>query len=240
MTALAPAGTHPASPRDVVALQYSNRNRMLGVPLYILGGVVLLSVVIGLAIQRAGGDLDDADFNASVLYSVLGYTVAIGVQNVASSFPFALALGSTRSTFVLGNLLTSAVQAVLVAVTAVALLGIELLTHGWFIGVRTLSPVPMGAGNPAVLGGIMLLATLTALSVGGVFGASYVRFGGRGPLAAGIGIAAVVVLLLLLLVPQAAAVAAAFRPWWLAVGGAVVIGLSAVGQYLFLRRASVR
>jgi hypothetical protein len=240
MTALAGTGRRPASPRDVLALQYGNPNRMVGVPLYILGGVVLLTVAISLAIVRAGGDLGDADFNASVLYSVLGYTVAIGVQNVSSSFPFALALGSTRSTFVLGNLATSAVQAVLVAGTAVVLLGVEVVTRGWFIGARALSPALLGGGDPVVLGGIMLLATLTALSVGGAFGSSYVRFGARGPLIVAIGIAVAVVLLLLLLVPQAAAVASAFRPRWLVVGGAAVIGLSTVAQYLFLRRASVR
>lgn len=240
MTALAPTATRPASPRDVVALQYGNPNRMVGVPLAVLGGVVLLTVATTLAILRAGGDVKDADFNASVLYSMLGYSVAIGVQNVASSFPFALALGSTRSTFVLGNLLTSAVQALLVAAASVVLLGIEVATRGWFIGARALSPVPLGAGNPVVLGGVMLLATLTALSVGGVFGSSYVRFGGRGPLVVSVGIAVVLVLLLLLLVPRAAALSTAFQPWWLAAVGAAVIGLSAVGQYLFLRRASVR
>ena len=239
MTATAPA-VRPASPGDVVALQYSNRNRMLGVPLYILGGVVLLTVAISLAVVRAGGDLDDADFNASVLYSVLGYTVAIGVQNVSGSFPFALALGSTRRTFVLGNLLTSAAQALLVAAAAVVLLGIEVVTRGWFIGAKALSPVLLGAGNPVVLGGVMLLATLTALSVGGAFGSSYVRFGARGPLLVSLGIAVAVVVLLLLLVPQAAPITAAFRPWWLAAAGTAVIGLSTIGQYCFLRRASVR
>lgn len=238
MTAL--AAPRAASPADVVALQYSNRNRMIGVPLYILGAVVLLTVAISITILRAGGDLDGADFNASVLYSVLGYTVAIGVQNVASSFPFALALGSTRRTFVLGNLLTSAVQAVLVALAAVVLLGLETVTGGWFIGARALSSVLLGDGDPVLLGGVMLLAILTALAAGGAFGSAYVRFGARGPLVLSLGLAAVVVLLLLLLVPQAAAVAAAARPWWLAVGGAVVIGASTVGQYLFLRRASVR
>lgn len=238
MTAL--AAPRAASPADVVALQYSNRNRMIGVPLYILGAVVLLTVAISITILRAGGDLDGADFNASVLYSVLGYTVAIGVQNVASSFPFALALGSTRRTFVLGNLLTSAVQAVLVAVAAVVLLGLETVTGGWFIGARALSSVLLGDGDPVLLGGVMLLAILTALAAGGAFGSAYVRFGARGPLVLSLGLAVVVVLLLLLLVPQAAAVAAAARPWWLAVGGAVVIGASTVGQYLFLRRASVR
>lgn len=240
MTAALATLPRPAALTDVVALQYSNRNRMIGVPLYILSGVVLLTVAISLAILRAGGDLDGSDFNASVLYSVLGYTVAVGVQNVSSSFPFALALGSTRRTFVLGNLTTSAVQALLVALTAVVLLGLETLTGGWFLGARALGTTLLGAGNPVVLGGIMLLAVLTALSVGGVAGSAWVRYGARGPLVLTLGVALVLVVLLLVLVPQAAAVAAAARPWWLAVGGAAVIGAATVGQYLFLRRASVR
>jgi hypothetical protein len=234
-----PAG-RPASPADVVALQYANRHRMIGVPLYIMGAVVLLTVVIGVAILRAGGAMDSTDFNASVLYSVLGYSVALGVQNVSSSFPFALALGATRHTFVLGNLLTSAVQALLVALAAVVLLLVETATAGWFIGARALSSALLGGGNPVLLGGVMLLAILTALSIGGAFGSSYVRFGPRGPLAVTAGVAVLIVLLLLLLVPQAPAIADAARPWWIAVGGAVLIGLSTIGQYLFLRRASVR
>ena len=35
----------PASPFDVVALQYSNRNRMVGVPLYILGAVIVIAAL---------------------------------------------------------------------------------------------------------------------------------------------------------------------------------------------------
>jgi hypothetical protein len=230
----------PASPVDVVALQYTNRNRMIGVPVYILGGVVLLSVVISIAILRAGGTLKGADYNASVLYSVLGYTVAIGVQNVTSSFPFALALGATRHTFVLGNLLTSAVQSLLVAAVGLVLLGLETVTGGWFIGAKALSSVLLGSGNPLLLGGTMLLAVLTALSVGGAFGSSYIRLGAAGPLALSIGTAAVIVILLFLVIPQAPAIVDAAQPWWLAVGASVVVGLSTVGQYLFLRRASVR
>jgi hypothetical protein len=230
----------PATPTDVLRLQYGNPKRMIGVPVTILGAVVVLSIAISALILRAGGTLDDADFNASVLYSVLGYTVAIGVQNVSASFPFALALGSTRRAFVLGNLLTSLVQGLLVALVSVVLLGLELVTGGWFIGARAMSSVQLGSGNALVLAGVMLLAMLCALSAGGVFGASWVRFGARGPLVLSLGIAAVVVGLLLLLVPQAPAIADAARPWWIAVAGAVVIGLAVVGQYLLLRRASVR
>jgi hypothetical protein len=230
----------PARPTDVLRLQYGNPHRMVGVPLYILGAVVLLTVAITVIILRAGGSLQDADFNASVLYSVLGYSVAIGVQNVSTSYPFALALGSTRRTFVLGNLLTSALQAAFVAVAAVVLLGLELLTSGWFVGAKALSSVLLGDGNPLVLAGTMLLAMLTALTVGGAYGASWVRFGARGPLLISVGIAVAVLLLLTVLIPNGAAIAAAFQPWWIPGAAATVVALAVVGQYLCLRRASVR
>lgn len=77
-------------------------------------------------------------------------------------------------------------------------------------------------------------------SVGGVLGASFVRFGARGPLLLLLGTAATAVLLVLLLAPHGTAFSFAFRPDRLAAEGAAVIGLSTVGQYLFLRRAGVR
>jgi hypothetical protein len=240
MSAIATTHDRPVSATDVVRLQFANPNRTLAVPLYILGGVVLLTVAISIAILRAGGTLDGADFNASVLWSVTGYTVAIGVQNVSASFPFALALGSTRRAFVLGNLASAFAQAAVVAVVAVLLLGLEHLTGGWFIGARALGTELLGDGNPAVLGGLMLLTVLTALSVGGVFAAAWVRFGARGPLVLTLALAALGVLVLLLLLPQLTTFFAGFEPWWLAAAGAALIGLSLVGQYLFLRRAGIR
>ena len=238
MSAVATA--RPASPIDVVALQYSNPRRMVGVPLTIITAVVLTTVAISVVILRAGGNLHGEGFNAGVVWGVLGYSVAIGVQNVSAGFPFALALGSTRRTFVLGDLLTSVVQALIVAAAALVLLVLELVTGGWFIGARVLSTTVLGSGDPLPLGGAMFLAVLTSLSVGGAFGAAWTRFGPRGPAVITLTIVVVVVLLLLLLAPEEGAIVTAAQPWWLAVGGAVVIGLSVIGQYLFLRRASVR
>ncbi len=229
----------PAAPTDVLRLQYGNPHRMVGIPLYILGGVVVVTVAITAIVLRAGGTLDGSDSNGSVLWSVLGYTVAIGVQNVATSFPLALALGSTRRTFVLGNLLTSLAQGLLVSAAAVVLLGLETVTGGWFIGARALSAGLLGGGDPLVLAGVMLLAQLTALTVGGLFGSAWVRFGARGPLLLSI-LIVLVLLLLLVLLPAAPSIAAAFAPWWVPTGASVIIAIGVVGQYLLLRRASVR
>ena len=240
MSAVASVRTRPASPIDVVALQYSNRNRMIGIPLYILGAVILLSVAISIAILRAGGSLDGSDYNASVLWSVLGYMVAIGVQTTATSFPFALALGSTRRSFVLGALLTAAAQAVLITVAAEILLALELLTDGWFVGARVVTSVLLGDGDPLLLAGVMFLAILTALTVGGVFGAAWVRYGALGPVLLSLGVVIVGVVAVLAFGSSLVSFASLFAPSWIGWIGAVVIGLAVVGQYVFLRRASVR
>lgn len=231
---------HPVSPVDVLALQYGNPRRMIGVPLLILGGVVVITVVVSVAVLRAGGTVAGAQGNGSILWSVLGYTVALGVQNVATSFPFSLALGSSRRAFVLGNLLTAAAQALLVAIAGVALLGLEVLTDGWFIGVHVLRSGLTGDGDPLVLGGAMLLGVLMAMSIGGVFAAAWVRFGARGPIGLAVGGSALLVAVLLILAPFAASVRPvvdAIQPWWVAV---LLTAVALVCQYLFLRRASVR
>lgn len=230
----------PARPLDVVALQYAQPNRMVGIPLLILGTVVVLTIAISIAVLRAGGRLTDSSQNGWILWSVIGYTVAVGVQNVGTSFPFALALGATRRTFVLGNLLTAAAQAALVAAAALALLGLETATGGWFIGASVLRVQALGNGDPAQLAGAMFLSILLALSVGSVFGAAWIRFGPLGPLLLSAGSAAVVALLLLLLVPFGGAISAAARPWWPVAAATLVVVLALGAQYLFLRRASVR
>jgi hypothetical protein len=231
----------PARPVDVVALQYGRPNRMVGVPLYILGAVVVITVLISVAVLRADGHLDRTNGNGSILWSVLGYTVAIGVQNVATSFPFALALGSTRRTFVLGNLLTAAAQSVLVAAAAAVLLGLETVSGGWFVDAHVLDVDGLGGGNPLLLAASMFLGVLLALSVGGLFGAAWIRFGARGPVLLSLGIAVVLVALLLIGAGvSVAVVAAAAQPWWPVASAVVVVALALVGQYLFLRRASVR
>lgn len=240
MSAIAATTARPASPIDVLALQYANRYRMIGLPLIILSAVVVLTVGIGVAILRAGGTVHGEDANGSVLWSILGYMVALGVQATAVSFPFTLALGSTRRTFVLGALLGAVLQAALIAAAAVVLLGLEFVTRGWFIGMKVLASAPLGHGSPLLLAGVLFLGALTALMVGGVFGASWVRFGTWGPLGLATGVLLAGVLAVLLLGRAASTAADVFGPSRVGWIGSAVIGLSVVGEYCFLRRASVR
>lgn len=236
--ALAPAGR--ATPVDVLALQYGSRAKLLLVPLIIVGSVVVISVLVAVAILRAGGDVGGTTWNSGIAWALPGYLISVGVQNVTASYPFALALGSTRRAFVLGNLLTSLTTAVYVATVGVVLLGVEAGTDGFFIGAHVFRVNTLGEGDPLVAFVVLLLGTLTSSAVGGVFGAAWTRFGPVGPTVLGLGLALLAAVALVALLPSAAALLAGFRPWWLAAVAAAVTAASLVGQHLLLRGASVR
>jgi hypothetical protein len=230
----------------VVRLHFARRLNLLLVPLFVIAVTLAVSIVIQVAIQRAGVDVDTVEYaagarqNPGVAWALSGYLVAMGVATVASTFPLAAALGTTRRDFALGTALTHALTALYLTAVFVGLLGLELLTGHWFGGFYVFDVNVLGAGDPAVLAAAAFLGSWLALSVGGVFGASWLRFGPRGPLAISVVTIVVVAVAVLLAVPSIAAVADAFRPWWLAVAAVALIALSVSGTFGFLRRASVR
>ena len=96
------------------------------------------------------------------------------------------------------------------------------------------------AGDLTLLIPIVFLGVLTLLSLGGVFGASWVRFGARGPQLIAVGIAIVVIGALIAILPAMSDILAAFELWWLAILAGVITALSCVGTWLLLRTATVR
>lgn len=232
--------SRPASPADVVRLQYAVPTRLVTIPLAILVAVVVVMSAVTAAIERGGGSSSDLDTNGAVIWSLFGFIASVGVQAVSVTFPLALALGSTRRTFTLGTLTSAAAESVLLAGAALVLLALETLTGGWFVGARVLGDATLGGGNPLVLVAVMFGSTLTALAVGGLYGASWVRFGSRGPLVLGIGTSIVAVLALLLLLAPIVQLVEALGAWSFVLAGAAMVVLSTLGEYLLLRSASVR
>jgi hypothetical protein len=230
----------PASPTDVMALQYAVPTRLLVIPLGILVGVVIVMSVVTALIVQGGGSAADLEYNGAVIWSLFGFIVALGVQAVSVSFPLALALGSTRRTFTLGTLASALGEALALTAAALLLLGLEALTGGWFVGAHVLSDATLGGGNPLVLVAVMVGGMLTALTVGGLYGAAWVRFGFIGPLGLGIATALLVLIVLITFLPAAALVVQALGVWTWALAGAVLIIVSVAGQYVLLRRATVR
>lgn len=227
-------------------LHFNKREMSLLVPLYITGMVAVISVLISLLFLRSGSVPGSADWiagsqmNPGMLWALPGFLVYLGVQSVATTFPFALTLGSTRRSFTGGTLLWAALtSAYLTAVIAILTL-IEVATSHWFVNFYVFDVFVLGAGDLRYLVPIVFLGTLSLLTIGGVFGASWVRWGARGPQLIGVSLAVVIIVVLIIVLPSAPAILAAFQLWWLAVLAAVVIALSSIGTWLLLRSAIVR
>jgi hypothetical protein len=231
---------------STVKLHLNLREYTFVVPLSITGMVAAISVLISLIFMRSGSVPGSAEWiygsqaNPGILYALAGFLVYMGVASVATTFPFALSLGATRRAFVAGTLVWYAITAAYIAVILAVLAAIEVATGHWFAGFYIFDVNVLGAGDTGRLLTIVFLGVLSALTIGGVFGAAWIRFAARGPQLIAVGVVLTLAILTIVIVPEAAAVFAAFRLWWLAVVAGVVIVLAATGSWLLLRPAIVR
>ncbi len=230
----------------VARLQANKLDVTFLVPLYILAAVMVISALIVFAIQRGGGDPSSADYvegarmNMGMVWSLPGFLVYLGVQAVSTTFPFALALGTTRRAFVAGTALANLVQSAYIALVMLALLGIELVTNHWFIGLYVLDTYFLGAGDPLKLFLTAFIGTFLMLSIGGVFGAIWVRFGAKGPTILGLALGLVLAIAIVLLVPYFGEIFAAMTEAKLALGAIAVAIVALLGTWLCMRRTAVR
>jgi len=231
---------------SVVKLHLNRRVVALLVPLFIVAVVVVISILISLVFLRGGSVpgspvwIDASRNNTGMLFSFAGFLVSMGVASAATTFPFALALGATRRAFTLGTLAWNILQAAYLTVVFAVLTILELATGHWFVGFYIFDINILGAGDLTKLVPIVFLSVLALLSVGGAFGASWVRFGARGPQVIAAAAAVVIIVGLIIAIPSASAIIANFALWWLAVAGVVLVVIAMVGIWVPLRTATVR
>lgn len=231
----------------VTRLHLNKWENIVATPPGILAVVLVVSIVIQLAILRATGMtpetpgyIESARYNSGVVWSLPGFLIYYGVQAVAMTYPFALALGTTRRNFIVGTLLANVLQSAYTALLLLALLGVELATGHWFAGVYVLDVYALGSGNPLLLLLLAFSGTLFCLTTGGLFGAVWVRFGSRGPLVLGLVLGLSLALTVLIVAPSIANILAGLSYGRFLTGVGVVILLAIVGTWFAMRRASVR
>lgn len=230
----------------VTRLHLNKLSSFVVAPLGIVGVVMVVSIIIALAIQRGGSPVDSASYvegarwNSGIVWSLPGFLIYYGVQAVATTYPFGLALGTTRRNFILGTMVANVLQAAYIAVVLVILLGIELATDHWFMSVYVLDVYALGAGNPWVLFASAFLGVLFCLTIGGFFGAIWVRFGAKGPAVVGLALGVVLAVALLILAPQLAELIAAVTREGLALAVLGIIVVALACTWVAMRRASVR
>ncbi|WP_439591227.1 hypothetical protein [Microbacterium sp.] len=110
---------------NVVRMQFVNKQTYIWVPLIVLVGAFVLSLLIYAMIPT------DAPKIGGGSGAPLWYFMVVGVQALTLTFPFSQAMSVTRREFFLGTLLTATVTAAMLAV--IFLIGglIEQATQGW-------------------------------------------------------------------------------------------------------------
>jgi len=230
----------------VARLHLNKPEIMFAVPVYIIVIVMIISGIIVFAIQRGGGDpmsadyIDGARYNSAMMWALPGFLVYLGVQAVSTTFPFAMTLGASRRAFVAGTALANLIQSAYIALVMLALLGIELATSHWFVGMYVLDVYVLGAGNPWQLLVSAFLGTFLMLTLGGVFGAVWVRFGSKGPTLLGLALGLVLAVAVLVLVPYFGTIMEHMTGGLTALLVVVVAAIALVGTWVSMRRTAVR
>lgn len=230
----------------VVRLHLLKREMVIAVPAFILGLVIVISVLIAIAASRFGVDLTSADWqagfanNGGAVWSIPGFLVYLGVQAVSTTFPFGMAMGTTRAAFSSGTALYFLLQSVAIGALGLVLLGLEKITNGWFVHARVFDVLLLGNGVAWKTFATLAALAFFSLSVGSLFGSLFVKAGAKGPLLLAIVLALALAILLVIVAPHLAEIVrGTTRVHVLAV--LTGIGLvSVAGQYAALRVASVR
>ena len=215
----------------VVRLQFVRKESVLGYPpLYGLGMVVLTGL-IAIAMRRAGVDTSSADYaagarNSQAAFWVIGFLGYIGVSAVGTTFAWGLALGTTRRHYSIGTGLSFVVLSAYTTAVYGVFLALEKATGHWWVNAYVFDTYMLGAGRWDRFVPLTFLSTLAVLCASAVFASTWVRFGSRGPIVLGLGLA-------LLVAPH-------FELWWLYAALAALSVASIAGMYALLRRAYVR
>ncbi|WP_125129933.1 hypothetical protein [Microbacterium sp. 10M-3C3] len=222
---------------NVVRMQFVNRQTYLWVPLIVLGGSLVLSILVWALIPYDGpkyGGGAQAPF---------WYFGVVGVQALTLTFPFSQAMSVTRREYYLGTLLTAGLTSAILTAIFLVGAGIERATGGWGVnGYFFLLDWVWGAG---VLGAALFYFAIAMLFfAAGFLGATvYKRYGMVGVTVGLIGLGLVLVALLWSI--GRADAWASFFGWFADLGpaglGALLAALAAaaaVVAFPLLRRAT--
>ncbi len=230
----------------VVRMHFNRKFSSVALPPILGVGIVLLVVVVVMTMRVAGIPTSSPDVVAGlrssggIVFSLAALLVGLGIQAATACFAFATSLGTTRRDYVLGTGAYFLLQTVYVAALLSILLALEKGTGHWFTGAYALDVKLLGDGHWGAFLPVVLTGPLAMQAVGAMFGASWLRFGSRGPLLISAAMVGVLAVAILIVVPRWAAVAAAFSLGWAALVLLVLGLISLMATAAFLRHTSVR
>lgn len=221
---------------NVMRMQLTNRWIFIGIPLIILAGSFILTLIIWSFIPP------EAPKYSGGAQAIMWYFFALGIQSLTLTFPFSQGLSITRRTFLVGTLALFTGIALITSLLFWVLGLIEQATNGWGVNGRFFA-IEWIADGPWYQPVAFYLALMMALFLVGFWAATiYKRWQTTGLLIAGISVALLLVGILYVIgTRQAWAEVGAFLAsqsqlnvaGWLAV---LALAL-ADGSFLTLRRA---
>ena len=110
---------------NVVRMQFVNKQTYIWVPLLVLVGAFVLTLLVFSLIPYDGVKTGGGS------QAPLWYFLVVGVQSLTLSFPFSQAMSVTRREFYLGTLLAATATAAMLALIFVIGGFIEQATNGW-------------------------------------------------------------------------------------------------------------
>ncbi|MFP1602898.1 hypothetical protein ACLD0U_09450 [Microbacterium sp. 2216-1] len=222
---------------NVVRLQLINKNTFIWVPLIVLAGAVVVSVLIYAMIP-----VDTPKYGGGG-QAPLWVFFAVGMTAMTMTFPFSQAISITRREFFIGTMLAAILGSAFMGVLFLIGGGIELLTNGWGVnGYVFYLPDLWAAGA----GGAFVIYFTLALFffVVGFTGATiYKRWGALMITLVGVGIGLLLVAALFLITRlelwgQVGSTLGQLGALGVALWGLVGVGVLMIISYLTLRRAT--
>ena len=159
---------------NVVRMQLVNRQTFVWLPLIVLGGAILVTIVIFGILKSVG--VDDVMF-AGAAQAPLWYFFVIGIRALTSTFPFSQAMSVTRRDFYAGTLLTAALASVVVSVVFVLGGFIERMSDGWGMNGFLFYLPALWADGPAGAGFFFWSLALVMFVAGFGWGLVHKRWG---------------------------------------------------------------
>lgn len=156
---------------NVVRMQFVNRQTYIWVPLLVLGGAFVLSVLVFAMIPYDGVKVGGGT------QAPLWYFLWVGVQSLTMTFPFAQAMSVTRREFYTGTLLAAALTSAMLSVIFVIGGLIEQATRGWGVNGYFFYLDGIWAGGPLAAFFVFFVVAMLFFIVGFWAATIFKRFG---------------------------------------------------------------
>ena len=223
---------------SVIRLQFINTQTFIWVPLLVLAGAIVCSLLIYLIIP-----VDEPLYGGGA-QAPMWVFLTVGIQALTLSLPFSQAMSVTRREFYIGTVAAAAISAAGLATVYLIIAGIEQLTNGYG-GIGYIAHLPwFFADGWAQAWLAFFMFTLFAFVAGFWFATVFKRWGPLMLTAVIIGLSLLLILAVFIVTrlelwPDVVTWFATTGPGLFAVYGLIVTAALGVGSYLTLRRTVV-